>query len=112
MRRFEKSDYYGYDASPLPSGEPMFGQVRLPDDGPTVDIVVSGDARRPGSACVDLCHCDVDSVVIQGELRDPGWSISWEFPSERDAVAFATMIESGQIGLPGLESLAGGRLLS
>lgn len=116
MRRFTKkdADYYGYaGAEPLPSGEPLIGNTTLPlpdgsgaSSGIEVEIVVSGTPEGFGVEVFGTAPAAYP-IMVAGIVRRPneGYSLSFFFPSEPEAVAFADLIESGKLSLQAIEGL-------
>jgi hypothetical protein len=118
MRRFTKTDYMAFcDATPIPSGEPMYGEVSfpLPDGTDGTDelrllasILVSGDDE--GIAVCLFGGNETDHPIMVGGHRiHPGhcWSAEWVFPCERDAMALANLIEGRSVSLEALEVMGG-----
>lgn len=114
LRRFTRNDWMGFaGAEALPSGQPMIGDAKLlPPDGsssPDVEGVVVVSGSDDG---IDVgIHGVVEDtpMMVAGDVCEPGsaWYLTWSFPCERDALAFAELLVSGRMSLQALEALGG-----
>ena len=104
MRRFNKSDWMTFSgAMNLPSGEPLIANgIELPcaDGNGSSGIEVSVLACcAHDDFIVEIHGCCESGCFVKGLMRKPneGWSLTWRFTCERDAVEFAELIAAGKL---------------
>ena len=116
LRRFTKNDWMAFQgAEPMPSGSPLIGDAHLPYPDGSSKVEIIGTVVVCG--CTDLGVFAVgihfttedESVHFRGLefLPHHSFNIMWDFPCERDAVAFGEMLASGRMSLNALEQLGG-----